>query len=121
MPALIAAAVSVGYVAGDAQLRETVNQTDANLVSPNTYGSAGFVIAIAALAIIMELLFLVVRICNIGLINLKVKIFLIIVSLACCMRMHVHVCLHVGEAALSVLVPLISYTFWFKCLLYLCL
>ena len=81
LPALIAAAVAVGYVAGDASLRATVNQTDASLVSPNTYGSAGFVIGIAALAIIMELLFIIVRICNIGLINLKVKIFLIIVSL----------------------------------------
>ena len=52
-----------------------------NLVDPNMYGSAGFVIGIAALAIIVELLFIIVRICNIGLINLKVKIFLIIVSI----------------------------------------
>ena len=51
------------------------------LVDPNTYGSAGFVVGIAALAIIIELLFIIVRICNIGLINLKVKIFLIIVSI----------------------------------------
>lgn len=79
----MSAAVAIGYVAGDAELRQTVNQTDANLVDPNTYGSAGFVIGITALAIIMELLFIIVRICNIGLINLKVKVFLIIVSRGC--------------------------------------
>ena len=65
---------------GDEQLRLRIAVVNSDLVDPNTYGSAGFVVAIAALAIIMELLFIVVRICNVGLINLKVKIFLIIVS-----------------------------------------
>lgn len=83
LPALVAAAVAIGFVAGDDQLRQAV---DASLVSPNTYGSAGFVVGIAALAIIMELLFIIVRICNIGLLNLKVKIFLIIVSMNACME-----------------------------------
>ena len=64
--------MALGYLVGD--------DPDSDLVDPNTYGSAGFVIAIAALAIIMELVFIIVRICNIGLINLKIKIFLIIVS-----------------------------------------
>ena len=73
--------MAIGYVAGDADLRSMVDPIDSSLVDPNTYGSAGFVIAITALAIIMELLFIIVRICNIGLINLKVKIFLIIVSI----------------------------------------
>ena len=82
LPALVSAAVAIGYVAGDASVSESLNQngTTASLISPDTYGSAGFVVGIAALAIIMELLFIIVRICNIGLINLKVKIFLIIVS-----------------------------------------
>ena len=89
----MAAAVALGYVAGDEQLRSVVAASSSSgggnssqspsspLVDPNTYGSAGFVVGIAALAIIMELLFIIVRICNIGLINLKVKIFLIIVSI----------------------------------------
>ena len=67
---------------GDDRLRSQVDflNPDLDLVDLNTYGSAGYVVAIAALAIIMELLFIIVRICNIGLINLKAKIFLIIVS-----------------------------------------
>lgn len=76
----MAAAAALGYVGGDASLRQVVGLNSSSLVSPNTYGSAGFVVAISALAIIMEVLFIVVRICNIGLINLKVKTFLIIVS-----------------------------------------
>ena len=81
--------MALGYIAEDDQLRafqmalSSSNSSNpvANLVDPNTYGSAGFVIGIAALAIIVELLFIIVRICNVGLINLKVKIFLIIVSI----------------------------------------
>ena len=80
--------MALGYVAGDEQLRSMVvavssgnTSSQSSLVDPNTYGSAGFVVGIAALAIIMELLFIIVRICNIGLINLKVKIFLIIVRI----------------------------------------
>ena len=41
---------------------------------------AGYVIAIAALAIIIEIVMIALRFINIGLINLKIKIFLIIVS-----------------------------------------
>ena len=81
--------MALGYVAGDEQLRSMVvvavsssnTSSQSSLIDLNTYGSAGFVVGIAALAIIMELLFIIVRICNIGLINLKVKIFLIIVSI----------------------------------------
>ena len=81
--------MALGYIAEDDQLRafrmalsgSNSSSRVTNLVDPNTYGSAGFVIGIAALAIIVELLFIIVRICNIGLINLKVKIFLIIVSI----------------------------------------
>ena len=41
--------------------------------------SAGYVVAIAGLAIILEVLVIVLRFLNIGLINLKSKIFLAIV------------------------------------------
>jgi hypothetical protein len=79
--------VALGYVAdlSDDQLRTlrvaVSGSNSSSLVDPNTYGSAGFVIGIAALAIIVEILFVIVRICNIGLLNLKIKIFLIIVSI----------------------------------------
>lgn len=49
---------------------------------------AGFVIAVAALAIIIEILMIALRFINIGFINLKIKIFLIIVSPA--HRWYVH-------------------------------
>ena len=42
--------------------------------------STGFVITITSLAILVEVLMIVLRICNIGLINLKIKVFLIFVS-----------------------------------------
>jgi hypothetical protein len=93
--------VALGYVADldDDQLRTLRVAVNANgsmrlgngssirisLIDPNlnTYGPAGFVVGISALAIIVELLFIIVRICNIGLLNLKVmnKIFLTIVSI----------------------------------------
>ena len=81
LPALVSAAVAIGYVRGDASVSESLNQngTTASLIT-NTYVSAGFVVGIAALAIIVELVFIILRILNIGWINLKVKIFLIIVS-----------------------------------------
>lgn len=41
---------------------------------------AGFVIGITSVAIIIEILMIVLRFVNIGLVNLKIKIFLIIVS-----------------------------------------
>lgn len=45
------------------------------------YVTTGVVIAVASLAIIIEVVVIVLRFLNIGLINLKIKIFLIIVSL----------------------------------------
>lgn len=53
--------------------------TDAVTLS-EVQGSAGFVIAIAIVAMLLMILLIVVRICNIGLINLKINVFLIIVS-----------------------------------------
>jgi hypothetical protein len=95
--------VALGYIAdlSDEQLRtlrvpvnddRSISNSSAiiifiprSLIDPNSnpYGPPGFVVGIAALAIIVELFFIIVRICNIGLINLKVmiRIFLTIVSI----------------------------------------
>jgi len=43
-------------------------------------GSNAFLLCICALVIIIEILIIVVRVLNIGLVNLKIKPFLIIVS-----------------------------------------
>ena len=91
MPALIAAAVglsdvdsvnaaaSVGSASGAIESSAEGNDTD-GVTEAQVQGSAGFVIAIAAVAILLSLLFIIIRFCNIGLINIKIKIFLIIVS-----------------------------------------
>lgn len=85
LPALIAAAVSLSDVdsISDADSMESAGNETADVTRSEVRGSAGFVIAIAALAILLSLLWIVIRFCNIGLVNLKVKIFLIIVSWVC--------------------------------------
>lgn len=45
-----------------------------------TFGSAGWIIGVAGLAILIEVLVIVIRFCNIGLVNLMIKGFLIVVS-----------------------------------------
>lgn len=47
----------------------------------NNWQYSGVVIAVTAVAIIIEVVMIILRFLNIGLINLKIKIFLIIVSL----------------------------------------
>ena len=56
------------------------NSTTDAVTQSEVQGSAGFVIAIAIVAMLLMILLVVVRICNIGLINLKINVFLIIVS-----------------------------------------
>lgn len=43
--------------------------------------TALFLVALSALVIIVEILFILLRVLNIGLINLKIKIFLVVVSI----------------------------------------
>ena len=82
LPALVAASVAVGTLANlDSSVTEALNNaTETADLERNTYGSGGWVIGITGLAIILEVVLIILRFCNIGLINLKIKVFLIIVS-----------------------------------------
>lgn len=46
----------------------------------NTLASTAFVIAITGLAILLEIFVIVLRFCNVGLVNIMIKAFLIVVS-----------------------------------------
>lgn len=79
----MAASVAVGVTnARDFVNGPAVGNSSYGTLERNTYGSAGWVIGIAGLAIIFEILLVILRFCNIGLVNLKIKIFLMIVSFA---------------------------------------
>lgn len=98
LPALIAAAVSLSDVdsVSDADTDSmagngTPAAEDSDVTRLEVRASAGFVIAIAALGILVTIFAILIRFCNIGLVNLKIKIFLIIVSWVCmCMRIYVY-------------------------------
>lgn len=83
LPALIAAAVALGENNSDNSplpegsgggIPDVVTQSEVN-------GAAGFVVAITSLAMLIEVLAIIIRICNIGLINIKFKIVVAIVSM----------------------------------------
>lgn len=75
LPALIAVCIALGtLISGNIAL------VPSDHLQTGTLGSSGCVLAVTALSMVIELLLIVVRICNIGLINIKVKIFLIAVS-----------------------------------------
>ena len=80
LPALITAAIALG-TSGTvfSSSGGSSNVTTASIES-GIIGSSGFLVALTILAVVMEILFIVLRICNIGLINLKISVFLIIVS-----------------------------------------
>lgn len=66
---------------GTLSLDETARIFFANTaLGEQTFGSAGWVIGVAGLAILIEVLVIVIRFCNIGLVNLMIKGFLIVVS-----------------------------------------
>ena len=84
LPALVAAAVAVGTANLDGNLSAAINElngTDNRLeaLQRETFGSAGWVIGVAGLAFLVQVFMLLLRFCNIGLINLKINIFLTVV------------------------------------------
>jgi hypothetical protein len=91
LPALIAAAVSLSDVESISDTANTTGSNETDVTGSNetdvtrteVRASTGFVIAIAALGILLSLLWIIIRFCNIGLVNLRVKIFLIIVRMLC--------------------------------------
>ena len=76
LPALVAAAVALGTLSLDG----TVSLFSNIPLGERTFGSAGWVIGVAGLAILIEVLVIVIRFCNIGLVNLMIKGFLVVVS-----------------------------------------
>ncbi len=74
MPALVGAAIALVGLGND----------DISLVSADSeagsLGVAGYIVCCAALGVVLELLMIVVRFLNIGLINIKSTIFLTVVS-----------------------------------------
>ena len=80
LPALVAAAVAVGTANLDRNLFGT-GDTELEALQRETFGSAGWVIGVAGLAFLVQVFMLVLRFCNIGLINLKINIFLTMVCL----------------------------------------
>jgi len=86
LPALVAATVAVGTANLDGNLSAAINElngTDNRLeaLQRETFGSAGWVIGVAGLAFLVQVFMMVLRFCNIGLINLKINIFLTMVCL----------------------------------------
>ena len=65
---------------GTLSLDGTVSLFSTIALEERTFGSAGWVIGVAGLAILIEVLVVVIRFCNIGLVNLMIKGFLIVVS-----------------------------------------
>ena len=89
LPALIAAAVALGANNGGVTVVQNEGSGDpfitgvtitGALTLMEANGAAGFVVAITALAILLEVGAIILRFCNVGLVNLKIKIFLAIVS-----------------------------------------
>ena len=70
LPALVAAAVALGEGNG-----ENDDTEDRELRA-----ATGVVIAFAALAILLEMSVIILRFCNVGLVNIKIEIFLVTVS-----------------------------------------
>ena len=103
LPALIAAAVALGANNGEDGLPEPQSDgsgsgggSGAGMLTGvptrmEANGAAGFVVAIAALAILLEVGAIILRFCNVGLVNLKIKIFLAIVSMVECTGRSVNV------------------------------
>lgn len=89
LPALIAAAVSLSDASSVDVESPVNNQSDDGVSLAAVYGTNGFVIAFAILAILLEVLLIVVRFCNIGIVNIKIKVFLVIVREV---LFDVHVC-----------------------------
>ena len=83
LPALIAAAVALGENnSGSAAIGSGAFPTDDSdvVTQSEVNGAAGFVVAITALAILGEVFAIVLRFCNVGLVNIKIKIVLVLVS-----------------------------------------
>ena len=85
IPALVAASVALSFNNGHSGLPEAGQAvTERDMALPTRMevtGATGFVVAIAALAILLEVGIIILRFCNVGLVNLKFKIFLAIVSM----------------------------------------
>ena len=93
LPALVAAAVAIGTANLSSEINAAIDvgsgagngtaTTAAEIgdLRQSTFGAAGWVVAIAGVGIIEELLKIILRFCNIGLVNLKIKIFLIEVGI----------------------------------------
>ncbi len=96
---MIAAAVALGTANLSDDIDDAIDAADTENISEifddledtrrDTYATSGFVVGITAIAIILEVLMIVVRFCNIGLVNLKINIFLILVGVvviipSCC-------------------------------------
>ena len=56
------------------------SETNSNQLVVTSRASAGLVAGITSLAILLEVIFIILRVCNIGLINLVIEVFLVIVS-----------------------------------------
>ena len=98
LPALVAAAVAVGTANLDRNLFGT-GDTELEALQRETFGSAGWVIGVAGLAFLVQVFMLVLRFCNIGLINLKINIFLTMVCLLpsrLCVQLYSHTKQYVG-------------------------
>ena len=84
LPALLAAAAilsDVDSISDSGSGSGVDGNKDSDVTRSEVGASAGFVIAIAALAILLSLLWVIIRFCNIGLVNLKIRNILIVVSM----------------------------------------
>lgn len=81
LPALIAAAVALAMT-GEVEVGTVLdnNRTVSDAMIAGTNGISGFILAFSVLSIILLILFIVLRICNIGAFNLVIKAFLGVVS-----------------------------------------
>lgn len=77
MAASVALATSEDIRSGESG---TVDSSLDDQLFENTLASTAFVIAITGLAILLEIFVIVLRFCNVGLVNIMIKAFLIVVS-----------------------------------------
>jgi hypothetical protein len=75
---LIAAAVALATLRGVENIDDEPDDSDQGELRDNTYAATGVAIAVACFGIIYEVVFIALRFLNIGLLNLKSKIFLFV-------------------------------------------
>ena len=74
-----------------------LSKTDADLNKDRGHertGSSGLVVGVASIAIGVEIIFIILRFVNVGIVNYKIRWFLTVVRVCVCVRARVCVCVY---------------------------